>query len=137
MLLNAGLHSVSGDADDEKKDQATRFSKRASRAWGRFKLAAVSSFAFVEATGPVYVGKLVRDALGMTKNDAPNEPAPRLDPSLSLEDQIEAANTVLRAMSLTGDFAKIVVLAGHGANVTNNPHKARCIAVPAAGTPVK
>jgi len=123
VLLNAGLHSVSGDADDKKKDQATRFSKRASRAWGRFKLAAVSSFAFVEATGPVYVGKLVRDALGKTKTEAPNEPAPRLDPSLSLDDQIEAANTVLRAMSLTDDFAKIVLLAGHGANVTNNPHK--------------
>ncbi|MEO0383571.1 MAG: DUF2309 domain-containing protein [Pseudomonadota bacterium] len=123
VLLNAGLHSVSGDDGDADKDKSIRFSKRASRAWGRFKLAAVSSFAFVEATGPVYVGKLVRDALGLTKNKAPDEPAPRLDPSLSLDDMIEAANTVLRAMSLTENFAKIVVLAGHGASVTNNPHK--------------
>ncbi|MFK7792668.1 MAG: YbcC family protein [Devosiaceae bacterium] len=122
VLLNAGLHSVSGSDGDAEKDQATRFSKRASRAWGRFKLAAVSSFAFVEAMGPVYVGKLVRDALGLVKKDAPNEPAPRLDPSLSVDDMVGAAGTVLRAMSLTDGFAKIVVLAGHGASVTNNPH---------------
>jgi uncharacterized protein len=32
------------------------------RAWGRFRQAAVSSFAFVEAMGPVYAGKLVRGA---------------------------------------------------------------------------
>ncbi len=123
VLLNAGLQSVSGGDADSNKDEATRFSKRASRAWGRFKLAAVSSFAFVEAMGPVYVGKLVRDALGIVKNDAPNDPAPRVDPAMSVDDMIGAANTVLRAMSLTDNFAKIVVLAGHGANVTNNPHK--------------
>ena len=122
VLLNAGLHSVSGSEADAETDQATRFGNRAKRAWGRFKLAAVSSFAFVEAMGPVYVGKLVRDALGLAAKDAPNEPAPRLDPALGLDEQIEAANTVLRAMSLTEDFARIVVLAGHGANVTNNPH---------------
>ncbi len=122
VLLNAGLHSVSGTEAHHDKDQATRFSKRAKRAWGRFKLAAVSSFAFVEATGPLYVTKLVKDALGLVDNTAPNEPAPRLDPALSVGDQIEAANTVLRAMSLTENFAKVVVLAGHGANVTNNPH---------------
>ena len=29
---------------------------------------------------------------------------------------------MLRAMSLTTGFARLVVLAGHGANVVNNPH---------------
>ena len=42
-----------------RRIRSTRFKARAKRAWGRFKLAAVSSFAFVEATGPVYVGKLL------------------------------------------------------------------------------
>jgi uncharacterized protein YbcC (UPF0753/DUF2309 family) len=32
------------------------------------------------------------------------------------------AGSVLKAMSLTGDFARLVLLAGHGANVVNNPH---------------
>lgn len=122
VLLNPGLHSSSGSAAHAALDQSARIKARAARAWGRFKLAAVSSFAFVEATGPVYVGKLLADALGLTKNSAPNDPLPRIDPGLDLASRIGAAETVLKAMSLTSGFARLVVLAGHGANVVNNPH---------------
>jgi hypothetical protein len=59
---------------------AARFQARAKRAWGRFKLAAVSSFAFVEATGPIYAGKLVKDALNMAPNKAPAAPPPGSTP---------------------------------------------------------
>jgi uncharacterized protein YbcC (UPF0753/DUF2309 family) len=122
VLLNPGLTTRSGGPDDAGADQAVRFKARAKRAWGRFKLAAVSSFAFVEATGPLYVGKLVIDALGLRSTPAPDDPAPRPDPALDLGARTAAAETVLRAMSLTTDFARLVVLAGHGANVVNNPH---------------
>lgn len=120
VLLNPGVTSTS-QGNDEQADQTARFKARASRAWGRFKLAAVSSFAFVEATGPIYAGKLVRDALNLASNEAPGGPAPRLDPALDLDAQIDAAETILRAMSFTDNFARLVVLAGHGANVVNNP----------------
>ncbi|GIT88593.1 YbcC family protein [Roseobacter sp. OBYS 0001] len=120
VLLNPGLTSTS-QGDDAEADQTARFKARASRAWGRFKLAAVSSFAFVEATGPIYAGKLVRDALNMAPNDVPGGPMPRLDPSVDLAAQTDAAETILRAMSFTDNFARLVVLAGHGANVVNNP----------------
>jgi uncharacterized protein YbcC (UPF0753/DUF2309 family) len=103
-------------------DMAARFAARAKRAWGRFKLAAVSSFAFVEAMGPVYVIKLIRDALGLNPAPVPNDPAPRFDPELAPDTRAELAENVLRAMSLTSGFAKVVVLAGHGANVVNNPY---------------
>ncbi|RVT87159.1 DUF2309 domain-containing protein [Rhodobacteraceae bacterium CCMM004] len=122
VLLNPGLTTVSGTADDAEADLAARFRARANRAWGRFKLAAVSSFAFVEATGPIYAGKLVRDALGLSANPVPDDPAPQLDPAVDLDARTDAAETVLRAMSLTGGFARVVLLAGHGANVVNNPH---------------
>jgi uncharacterized protein YbcC (UPF0753/DUF2309 family) len=122
VLLNPGLETRSGGPDLADEDLAARHKARASRAWGRFKLAAVSSFAFVEAAGPIYIGKLLRDGLGLVKHPAPNDPAPRPEPPLSLEARIDAANTVLRAMSLTRDFAPLVLVAGHGANVTNNPH---------------
>ncbi|MEM6738640.1 MAG: DUF2309 domain-containing protein [Pseudomonadota bacterium] len=122
VLLNPGVSTVSGCKGHAEADQEARFKARAKRAWGRFKLAAVSSFAFVEATGPIYAGKLLRDALGKSPNSAPDEPAPRLDPALGLETRIGAAATVLRAMSLTETFARVVILAGHGANVVNNPH---------------
>ena len=122
VLLNPAVISSSGDEDDRAADLAARYRARAKRAWGRFKLAAVSSFAFVEAMGPVYVGKLVRDALGLHPMPVPNDPAPRFDPELNLDTRIAAAETVLRAMSLTDGFARVVLLAGHGANVVNNPH---------------
>ena len=122
VLVTPGLTTCSGGPDDAEADRSARFKARAKRAWGRFKLAAVSSFAFVEATGPVYAGKLVSDALGLHAKAAPNDPAPRLDPVLDLATRTKVAGTVLRAMSLTANFAKLVLLAGHGANVVNNPH---------------
>ncbi|MBI1239938.1 MAG: DUF2309 family protein [Alphaproteobacteria bacterium] len=122
VLLNPTFDSSSGDDVDRPADLAARYRARAKRAWGRFKLAAVSSFAFVEAMGPVYIGKLVRDGLGLSSMPVPNDPAPRFDPGLNLETRLRAAETVLRAMSLTNGFARVVLLAGHGANVVNNPH---------------
>jgi uncharacterized protein YbcC (UPF0753/DUF2309 family) len=104
------------------KDLTRRYTARAKRAWGRFKLAAVSSFAFVEATGPLYAGKLMRDALGVA-GKSKVDPAPQLDPNIDLEARIGMAKTVLTAMSLTDNFAKFVLLVGHGADVTNNPHE--------------
>lgn len=122
VLLNPNVKSCSGGAEVGVADRSARVKARAKRAWGRFKLAAVSSFAFVEATGPVYVGKLVNDALGLRNAPQPIDPAPRLDPALDLAARTKAAETVLRAMSLTTGFARLVLLAGHGANVVNNPH---------------
>ncbi len=122
VLLNPGLTTCSGGPEDAAADRSARLKARAKRALGRFKLAAVSSFAFVEATGPVYAGKLISDALGLHRTPAPNDPAPRFDPALDLATRTKAAGTVLRTMSLTANFAKLVLLAGHGANVVNNPH---------------
>ncbi|OYY68879.1 MAG: hypothetical protein B7Y47_13020 [Sphingomonas sp. 28-63-12] len=122
VLLNPGLTTRAGGAASETADIAARYKARASRAWGRFKLAAVSSFAFVEATGPVYAAKLIRDAFGLHENVRPDDPAPGIDPPIDLVTRIGMAVSILRGMSLTKDFAPLVLLVGHGANVVNNPH---------------
>jgi uncharacterized protein len=122
VLLNASVSSTATTPERAGKDRAARYLARAKRAWGRFKLAAVSSFAFVEATGPVYVGKLVKDTLGLKAPALPHDPAPVLDPAIDLPSRIASAKAVLGAMSLTCDFAPLVLLVGHGANVVNNPH---------------
>jgi uncharacterized protein YbcC (UPF0753/DUF2309 family) len=122
VLLNPGLTTCSGGPDDAADDRSARFKARAKRAWGRFKLAAVSSFAFVEATGPIYANKLLSDALGLHAKPEPNDPAPCFQPALDLATRTTAAETVLRAMSLTAGFARLVLLAGHGATVVNNPY---------------
>ncbi len=118
VLLNAGVTTRTGG------DGAThsRHTARAARAWGRFKLAAVSSFAFVEAAGPIYIGKLVRDALGLHANPVPRDPMPVADPAPDAATRTDMAASILGAMSLTRDFARLVLLVGHGANVVNNPH---------------
>ncbi|WP_309665930.1 DUF2309 domain-containing protein, partial [Tabrizicola sp.] len=121
VLLNSTVKSCA-IGRDAGAEEAARITARAKRAWGRFKLAAVSSFAFVEATGPIYAGKLVRDALGLGPSHLPHDPAPQLSPGLDTEQKLASAEMVLRAMSMTDGFARIVLLAGHGANVTNNPH---------------
>jgi len=117
ILLNPGVSTCTHATADE--DQSLRIDRRALRAWGRFKMAAVSAFAFVEAAAPLYIGKLVRDSIPHRRSTA-SEPAPRVD--LPLEDRIGAAKTILGAMSLTKDFARLVLIAGHGSHVTNAPH---------------
>lgn len=120
VLLNPALTTHSS-ADDSTEHKA-RITARAARAWGRFRQAAVSSFAFVEAAGPAYAGKLLRDALRLGGRSPPPAPAPRIEGGLTAQAKADTAAAVLRAMSLTGRFGKLVLLAGHGAQVTNNPH---------------
>ena len=104
LRWEAALASRSGAAPAAEAD--ARIVARTSRAWGRFRQAAVSSFAFVEAAGPAYLHRLVCDAVGVGRKEPAPEPAP-----------------VLRAMSLTERHARLILLAGHGASVTNNLHE--------------
>ncbi len=119
VLLNAGVTSASQVTPAAETE--VRIAARAVRAWGRFRQAAVSSLAFVEAAGPVYAGKLVTDALGL-HGAGKAAPAPVLEPALPLPARVATAKAVLGAMSMVGPFAPVVILAGHGAQVTNNPH---------------
>lgn len=120
VLLTPGLFSQS--QGDPASEQASRIAARTTRAWGRFRQAAVSSFAFVEASGPTYGWKLVRDALGLGGSGLACEPVPRLEQELTAVQKAATAAAVLKAMSLTRDHAPLVLLIGHGARVTNNPH---------------
>ncbi|TCP38864.1 YbcC family protein [Rhodovulum marinum] len=121
VLLRPALSSASSTGDAE--EQRTRILARTVRAWGRFRQAAVSSFAFVEAAGPLFGVKLVKDALGLGGRAGDKAPAPRFVGGLSAEAKVETAAKVLRAMSLTEGFGRVVLLLGHGAQVTNNPHE--------------
>ena len=121
VLLTAGLTSTSLAAPQVEED--ARITARASRAWGRFRQAAVSSFAFVEAAGPLYFSRLVCDAVGIGQKVPAPEAPPVLTPCLTAEAKAATAAAVLRAMSLTEHHARLILLAGHGASVTNNPHE--------------
>lgn len=115
--------------------------RRAAKAWKSFKASAVSSFSYVEAWGLTYVAKIATDSLGATRpvpapsvdglnTDVVLRTGPRLAArtvagratGFSPEQKLAMAEAVLKAMSLTGPFARLVLLAGHGSTTVNNPH---------------
>ena len=115
--------------------------RRAYKAWKSFKLSAVSSFTYVETMGLTFAGKILSDTLGLTRPvQDPNTDGidrsvigrigPRLEPrevggratGFDAGQRVAMAEAVLRAMSMTEDFARLVLLAGHGSTTVNNPH---------------
>ena len=115
--------------------------RRAAKAWKAFKLSAVSSFTYVETAGLLFASMLIGDSAGLTRTVSdPNTDGldpqvigrigPCLEPHLAdgratgfdAEQRIAMAEAVLRAMSLTEEFARLVLLTGHGSTTVNNPH---------------
>ncbi|MCC6720522.1 MAG: DUF2309 domain-containing protein [Acetobacteraceae bacterium] len=121
VLLTPGLTASSHRAPAD--EQESRIAARTRRAWGRFRQAAVSSFAFVEAAGPAYGWKLVCDSLGVAPKAPLPPPAPRIEGGLPAEAKVATAAAVLKAMSMTTGHARVVLLLGHGGRVRNNPHE--------------
>jgi len=140
FTVREGVRTASAAAEADIL-RARQMRQRSSKAWKAFKMATVSCFAFVETMGWTYAGKLVGDALGLTRPvphprgdgiDAAVRPrlAPVLEPAetcgrrtgLSLAERTDTAEAVLTAMSLRRDFARVLLLVGHGATTVNNPH---------------
>jgi uncharacterized protein YbcC (UPF0753/DUF2309 family) len=115
--------------------------RRAAKAWKSFKLAAVSSFIYVETTGLLYAAKIASDSLGFTRPvKDPNidgldtavlsRVGPRIEArtvggretGFDVRQRLIQAEAVLRGMSLTDQFARLVLLVGHGSTTANNPH---------------
>ena len=115
--------------------------QRVAKAWRMFKFAPISCFGFVGPVGLAYVRKLALDTLGITRPvphpatfglDAHTRErvAPSLEPrtlggrttGVTLEQRVAAAEGALKAMSLTNNFARLVLLTGHGSTTVNNPH---------------
>jgi uncharacterized protein YbcC (UPF0753/DUF2309 family) len=118
-----------------------RLRRRVAKAWKSFKVSAVSSFLYVETAGLLYAWKILSDSLGFTRTvhdpntdgfdaDVIGRLGPRIEPrevggrqtGFTAQQRLTQAEGVLRAMSMTSDFARIVLLAGHGSTTVNNPH---------------
>ena len=102
-------------------------------AWQAFRSAAVSAFTFVETMGLAYAGRLLARTYPAARGAIRPRPAtgaPKAAFALQAADaaplamavRIDLAEGVLRAMSMTCGFARLVLLAGHGATTANNPY---------------
>lgn len=134
------LYLVSDSAGNASEDKVlgakikARLSRRAQAA--PFQKMPGSSFTLVETTGLGYAVKLLARTLPHVSFDKwkptamkrGRTPGSRLKPALkdtlALEQKADLVARILKAMSLSGDFAPLFVLVGHGSATTNNPHAA-------------
>ncbi|WP_415910931.1 YbcC family protein [Oleiharenicola sp. Vm1] len=86
-------------------------------AWKAFQNSAASCFTFVETAGLAFGGALA----GKPRRPRCDRPAPRFE-QLPVETRADLAAGALRNMSLTRNFARLVLLCGHGSQSANNPY---------------
>ncbi len=134
------IHEEVRGAKQAEEERRRRIRIALSKTWKIFKLSASSCFSFVESAGFLYVTKLLSDSFGWTRpvpdplrQGLDKSTIERTGPSLSArsdfpasgipeQDRVDHAERILRAMSMTGNFARLVLLAGHGSSTVNNPH---------------
>lgn len=118
-------------ADRRKKNLLWR------QQWRTFRGGAGSGFSFVESCGLAYAGKLLKRSFGVDPGPTTIEQTglqpkalDQLRPRLpahggpDLAARINLAATALTAMGLTTDYARVILIAGHGSTSANNPHAA-------------
>ncbi len=138
-----GEHVADSDPGQTQALVAKRHARlRAADAWKAFKTSASSCFTFVEAAGLLYGPKMFGDSMGWTRT-VPHPDARGLDDKtrkslgpklvgdrahgdcaahgIPATDRPGVAEFVLRNMGMIRDFARLVVLVGHGSTTVNNP----------------
>ena len=136
-------HVAGADPEQTRALIAKRHGRlRAADAWKTFKTSASSCFTFVEAAGLLYAPKMFGDSMGWTRtvshpdakgldDGARGRLGPRLVSDhgqgdcaaggIPAADRPAAAEFALRNMGMIRDFARLVVLVGHGSTTVNNP----------------
>ena len=106
-----------------------------------FRISASSGFSFVETCGMLYASALLKKTLSSyaaphtveqtgLSGDEVMAIRPRLqnipgaNAQAELQSRCDMAAGILGAIGVTKDFARIVLLAGHGSQTANNPHAA-------------
>lgn len=103
--------------------------------WSFFTRQPASTFTYVESLGLTYLGKLIQRSLlknksiqNLDQKGLTNDQVSKLKFELpetidfNFESKLDMTEKILRAMSLTTNFAPIVLFVGHGSETDNNPH---------------
>ena len=117
VLLVPGLESCE---PLPPRDAAKALSnRRAAGAWKAFQNAATSCFSFVESSGIGFAAMLARPS-GHARPQC-SRTAPQFA-DLPARTRADLAERALRSMSLTRQFARLVLVCGHGGESANNPY---------------
>ncbi len=117
------------------------FRQTVSGAWNSFKTSAISCFSFVETAGLWFGVKLAKDSLALTAPESAfaagtGRFGPKIDrevccaerhgtdseTGIAPAEQIAMAAFALKNMGLVSNFAKVVLICGHGSATSNNPY---------------
>lgn len=132
---------VAGTDVNERAIKRRKLWAHFNKALKSFKSGAISCFSFVSPLGLFFLPKLITDSFGITRPvshpdrsgltkrqiadktvETEFEMITSEATGIPLEESINMAASALRGMSLTENFAPIVLIVGHGATTTNNPH---------------
>jgi hypothetical protein len=139
--LMAAKYRVTDIGADASLENARASRINASKAWKLFKSSSLSSFAFVDAMGLFFAGSLFGETFAWFKRDSDEHEhaglsaaehkarTPRITSRVDgtripQEERVQLAESMLRMMSLTRDFARYVLVIGHRGGSRNNPHAA-------------
>lgn len=134
VLLNPSykIREIPAGADKAGVEEAwkkQRLVKRLRHAWNSFKTSAISCFSFVETAGAIFAPKLFKYAFAPSGKATPcqNHFEPTLEvhddhSGIPFEDQVALGTGALSHMGLKKNFARLVLICGHGSETTNNPY---------------
>ena len=132
--------SIQGSTEIDKAVNKRLQRGHLTKAIKAFKKGAISCFSFVSPLGLFFLPKLLSDSFGLTRpvvhprtaglDKATQQQlsvdltfnAHSLNEGIPLAERIKMALGALKGMSLTENFAPIILIAGHGSTTTNNPH---------------
>jgi uncharacterized protein YbcC (UPF0753/DUF2309 family) len=133
---------VSESTGSQNTDQQLKLKKQRSlrlkAIWRDFRSSATSTFTFVESCGFFFAGSLIKNTLprlnymvaakskacGPKSSLRPSLSPGKADAPSSVDGLCDLVAGILTNMSLTADFARLVLLVGHGSETVNNPHAA-------------
>ncbi|WP_207421538.1 YbcC family protein [Desertivirga brevis] len=135
------LETIPHERTHQKAVASRIITQQVNGLWKSFKSGAVSCFGFVSPLGLFYLPKLFTDSFGLSR-PVPHPAKVGLKPAftsqkslslvpsyfhdeitgMSIEQQVKLAKNALKAMSLCDNFARLVLIVGHGSASVNNPH---------------